>query len=74
MEGGHAPLPVLLVCEVSPVPGSVVWGQEQGDASLAAGCSPRQHPTPPAALAKAAKILFGLPAVQVFSEIRTHGI
>lgn len=37
-------LPVLLVCELSLVPRSVAWGQEWGDVSLAAGCSPRKHP------------------------------
>jgi len=57
VEGGHVLLPVLLVCDLSPVLGTVAWGQQQGDASLTAGCSPRQHPMPPAAPAKAAKIL-----------------
>ena len=61
------PLPVLLVCELCPVPGSVVWGQEQGTSSLAAGCSPRKHPTLPAALTEAAKILF-LPSGSLLSR------
>lgn len=48
----------LLLCEPSPVLGSVAWGQEQGDASRAPGCSPGKHPVLPVALAKAAKIPF----------------
>lgn len=48
----------LLLCELSPVLGSVAWGQEHGDASRAPGCSPGKHPMLPAALAKVAKIPF----------------
>lgn len=45
VEGGLYML-VLLVCELSAVPGSVVWGQEQGDVSLAAGTQQHQLPWP----------------------------
>lgn len=51
-DGVYVHLLVLLVYDLSPVPGSVVWGEEQSDVSLASGCSHRKHRASP----KAAKV------------------